>query len=286
MASALLTYATKKQSDESLCDAFPPRWDHAAYRCRVAISEARKDKEEALREMEKKGIPQERGRNLLMFRESNRLVDRAEAWGVDVGGWTWNAKFADLDNDEWLDLYVANGMPFRATHESNMFFRNDGGTRFVDGTREYGLIHFFAAGSYVYIDFDNDGDLDIVVESEDGPIWIYENTSQTGNAIVFEFKDELGNVYGVGNKVIIYYGDEQSRTQLRELKAGGGYLSFDSYRLHFGLGSYDSVERVDVHWSTGETSTLQGDFRAGHTYRIGRSANVVGQPMRQEIKPR
>ena len=275
IAAALLTYATNKKRDESLCDAFPPRWDHAAYTCRVAISEERRNKESALRDMRENGIPQVMGRNFLLFRESNRFVNRSEAWGVDVGGWTWNAKFADLDNDEWLDLYVANGTALRRTHESNVFFHNDRGTRFVDETREFGLTHFFAAGSYVYIDFDNDGDLDIVVESEDGPVWIYENASQTGNAIVFEFNDEVANVHGVGNKVIIYYGDEQSRRQVRELKAGGGYLSFDSYRVHFGLGNYESVERVDVHWSTGETSTLRGDFRAGHTYRVGRFANVT-----------
>lgn len=285
IAVALLTYATIKERDESLCGAFPPRWDSAAYRCRVAISDERRNKEDALRDMRRNGIPQVRGRNLLMFRESDGFVDRSKAWGVDVGGWTWNAKFADLDNDEWLDLYVANGMVFPRTHESNVFFHNDRGTGFVNETREFGLTHFFAAGSYVYIDFDNDGDLDIVVESEDGPVWIYENASQTGNAIVFEFNDEAGNVYGVGNKVIIHYGDEQSRRQVRELKAGGGYLSFDSYRVHFGLGSYESVGRVDVYWSTGETSTLRGDFRAGHTYRIGRSANVMNQPALGDSNP-
>ncbi len=277
IAVALLTYATTQKRDESLCDAFPPRWDQASYDCRVTISDGRRNKQEALRDMRKNGIPQTRGRNVLMFRESNRFVDRSKAWGVDVGGWTWNAKFADLDNDEWLDLYVANGVPFDRTHESNVFFHNDRGTRFIDETREFGLTHFFAAGSYVYIDFDNDGDLDIVVESEDGPVWLYENASQTGNAIVFEFNDEVANVYGVGNKVIIHYGDEQSRRQVRELKAGGGYISFDSYRVHFGLGPYESVERVDVHWSTGETLTLRGDFRAGRTYRIGRSASVMGE---------
>ena len=57
---------------------------------------------------------------------------------------------------------------------------------------------------------------------------------------------------------------------MREIQAGGGFLSFDPFVAHFGLGDSDRVRRVEVQWSTGERSRLAGDFSAGARYVIER----------------
>jgi ASPIC and UnbV len=67
---------------------------------------------------------------------------------------------------------------------------------------------------------------------------------------------------------VIYYGE--GRQQMRELQASGGYLSFDSPVAHFGLGMENTVHRVEVRWSTGDTTELNRDFKAGARYVISR----------------
>ena len=117
---------------------------------------------------------------------------------------------------------------------------------------------------------DDDGDLDIIQVAFDGPVWVYENRSSDRNAILFELDDGRGNGRGIGSRIVIHYGPEATRHQLRELKAGGGFLSFEPARAHFGLGEHRSVERVEVYWSTGERSQIAGPFAAGSRYRIAR----------------
>ena len=64
---------------------------------------------------------------LLMSTGDGRFVDQASEWGVQTGGFTWNAKFADLDNDEFVDLYVVNGWFPSPRRESNFFYQNQQG---------------------------------------------------------------------------------------------------------------------------------------------------------------
>lgn len=96
-------------------------------------------------------------------------------------------------------------------------------------------------------------------------------------SIVFEFDDGKGNSSGIGNKVFVYYGPDEGLKQMREIKSGGGYLSFDAYQAHFGLGSYDTVDRLEMHWSTGQKSVLRGKFQSGHRCRIVRTVKGEGQ---------
>ena len=68
-------------------------------------------------------------------------------------------------------------------------------------------------------------------------------------------------------------GADGERHQIRELKASGGYLSFDEPIAHFGLGEYDRVERLEISWSTGGKTVLPGPFEAGHLYSLQRAAS-------------
>lgn len=113
-------------------------------------------------------------------------------------------------------------------------------------------------------------DLDVISMTTNGPVWVHQNEGRNGRAILFELRDERGNVFGVGSKIVIRYGREGARHQIREIKAGGGFLSFEPPRAHFGLGEHDRVERVEIEWLAGERDVLEGDFEAGHRYRITR----------------
>src|SRR5436190_938288 len=72
-------------------------------------------------------------------RDGARFMDVTAKWKVGYGGWTWNAKFADLDNDTWQDLFLAQGTRLRLYNPSNVFYRNQGGKVFEEQTRAAGL---------------------------------------------------------------------------------------------------------------------------------------------------
>lgn len=224
-------------------------------------------------------IPQgaRRANVLLVPSAEGGFVDKALELNLREAGWVWNAKFADLDHDEWQDIYIVNGYFNENTQparESNHFFRNNQGAGFVDATAESGAGLFAESTSYSYVDIDNDGDLDVLVREVLGPVWVYRNNNVSGNAIVFELNDEIGNRSGIGSQLVIDYA---GRSQMREVQASGGFSSFDAPRAHFGLGDAATVGRVEVRWSTGEVTELKGEFAAGKRYRITRSAAQVAQ---------
>jgi hypothetical protein len=218
-------------------------------------------------------IPQgaRRANVLLVPNGQGGFVDQALELNLREAGWVWNAKFADLDQDEWKDIYIVNGYFNENTQparESNHYFHNNQGNGFVDETKAQGMQLFAESAAYTYVDVDNDGDLDIVAREVAGPVWVYTNNVTDGNAISFELKDERGNRSGIGAKIIIHY---DGKAQMREMQASGGFSSFDAPIAHFGLGDYGSVDRVEVKWPGGDTTDLQGEFKAGKRYRISRN---------------
>ena len=254
-----------------LCDAIPEQEVRTRALCRNFFEKVIPHDRKRLAQ----SIPQQMNQNVLLVREPNgKFNDEAEALGLGFTGWSWNARFADVDNDEWQDMFIVSGSWFRATPSgttANFFFRNEAGKKFKDQTDAFGLQNFMIVSAYTVTDFDRDGDLDFITNSVNGPLWLLRNNAQTGNSIVYQLKDEVGNRDGIGTKLTIHYGPKGARHQLREIKASGGYLSFDEPRAHFGLGDYDQVERLEIRWSTGGTTVIPGPFDAGHVYTVDRS---------------
>jgi hypothetical protein len=157
---------------------------------------------------------------------------------------------------------------------SNILFRNLKGERFRDDTQDFGLQDFIVVSAYTYVDFDRDGDLDIITNSVSGPIRVYRNNESQNHSVSVELRDYLGNRFGIGAKIVIHYasggGPESRRHQIREIKSGGGFLSFDPLVAHFGLGKFEVVEQIEIQWPDGESTTVEGPFSAGARYRIER----------------
>ena len=268
LSHLLLIKSTRFDRDPKICVRLEKNWPDLAYICKTGHQPIPKYSQEQVREK----LRQQLGRNMLYSpTQSGAYTEMAEAMDADITGWSWTARFADLDNDEWQDIYIVNGRFSSPKRATNVFFRNERGERFANATRDAGLENYLSTSSYTYVDYDNDADLDIVVVSNDGPIWVYTNNTQNSPGIIFELDDSKGNRAGIGGRIIIHYGPDGSKHQIREIKASGGFLSYDAPRAHFGLGEHDVVSRVEVIWSTGETTELSGDFRGGHKYLIGRT---------------
>lgn len=255
------------------CQRIPDRWAHLRELCASleAPWKSSLDLSQTFRE-QIKGMTQ---RNLLFVEENGRYKNMAKQMGLDVMGWSWSTKFADLDNDGWQDIYSVNGLFDSRRRESNEFFRNIEGKVFERQTKESGLEDYFTAGAYTYVDFDADGDLDIITLPFSAPPHVYRNQTQGANALMVELRDMLGNRFAIGSKVIVHYGPEGKLHQMRELKAGGGFQSMDPPLLHFGLADHTQVQRIEILWSTGGRDMLQGPFETGYRYRIQRSESQV-----------
>jgi hypothetical protein len=262
----------QRARDPELCEAIPEPETRTYALCRNSF-------ETVLpydRKMQVQAVLQRMNENVLLVWDASRqrFTDESQQTGVGFTGWSWNARFADVDNDEWQDMFVVAGSWFRATPSgttANFFFHNESGKTFSDQTDAYGLQNFMIVSAYTIVDFDRDGDLDYVTNSVNGPLWLLRNNSQSGNSIAFSLRDELGNRDGIGTKLTIHYGPDSKRHQLRELKASGGYLSFDEPLAHFGLGTYESIDRLEISWSTGGSTVIPGPFEAGHIYTVQRS---------------
>jgi len=258
--------------DPELCARIPERYAvHREYCRNLARRDERKERYFVAEE-----LPQKQSNILLMGAEGGKFRDATATSGAASSYWTWNAKAADLDNDGWQDIYVGNGFHFGEGEwqiHSNVFFHNLGKGRFAQAQDEFGLADRVNTPSFVSLDYDLDGDLDVIATGVAAPLRVFVNRNSDNNAISFELRDRRGNRFGIGSKVYVYYREAgRAAQQMREVKASGGYQSFDAPIAHFGLGAQSQVDRVEVVWSTGERTVLERAFPANRRYVIERGA--------------
>jgi hypothetical protein len=174
--------------------------------------------------------------------------------------------FLDYDLDTWPDVFIANGhvnddferatppIPFAQTAQ---LFRNTGGGVFDDASAQLGE---FAAVRRVgrgvaFGDYDNDGDPDILMSSNDGPVALLRNENAHGNHwLGVRCVGSRSNRSGLGVRITLTSG---GRTQTRETRTASSYLSSSDPRLLFGLGAAQRVDRLEARWPSGKVQELQ-----------------------------
>ena len=174
--------------------------------------------------------------------------------------------FLDYDLDGWQDLFAVNGhiddlvetVQTRLTYRQRpLLFRNRRDGRFLPMGREAGpaLDQAYAGRGAAAIDYDNDGDLDLVVTENGGPAHLLRNQGgNRNNWIQVRLTGTVSNRDGVGALVTVKSG---STTQRRYRRTGSSYLSQSDPRLFFGLGDSTSVDRLEVRWPSGAEQVLQ-----------------------------
>ncbi len=200
--------------------------------------------------------------NVLQMPASGGYSNLAEAVGLSATGWSWSAKFGDLDSDGFLDLYVVNGMiasdlfghlPGNELVEENQALRNVGGAAFVPDA-DWNLGVTDSGRGMTMADLDNDGDLDIVVNNLLSPSLIFENRVCGGNNLTVDLRREgIANEFALGSRVVLH---TTSGVYQRDVQAASGYLSGDSTRVHFGLPADSIIELIEVYWRDGGATRL------------------------------
>ena len=230
--------------------------------------------------------PQQYMRNSLYLNTgTSRLFELAQMAGISNSDWTWSPIFGDLDNDGWVDLFVANGMsrdfmdsdlagkikdkhgsewrfmPVRK--ERNLVFRNTGDLNFDEVGESWGLNELTASYGAALADLDRDGDLDMVVANFSDPVHVYENRSDS-NAVTIRLRGASNNHFGVGAKLEL---QTSVGTQTRVVNPSQGFMSAGEPRLHFGLGNQEAAGPLTITWPDGRRQTVQS-VAAGRTYTI------------------
>ena len=182
--------------------------------------------------------------------------------------------FLDANLDGWLDLAVANGHIDETVRnirgnvgyaQPPLLFLNNGNGKFHDVAAEIGsgFNQPKVGRGLAYADFDRDGDLDLLLTTNNGPAYLYRNDQLSGNhSIRFRLVGTKSNRDGIGATVRIVSG---GLSQSRMVKSGSSYLSQSELAVTFGLEKRDRVERVVIAWPSGRTEEFT-NLAAGRCY--------------------
>jgi hypothetical protein len=240
----------------------------------------------------KAGYHPQYARNALQLnRGGARFSEIGYLAGVSATDWSWAPLFADLDNDGRKDLFITNGIYRRPNdldyinyvgNEANQAslaqgitqknmtllqkmpqiplskyaFRNNGNLTFTNVAASWGLSQPGFSSGAAYVDLNNSGALDLVVNNVNAPASIYRNRArqQNGNhALTISLHGDGANTSGIGAKVIIDHG--ATRQMLEQMPTRGFQSSVDP-RLHFGLGASTRVDSLVVIWPDHRYQTL------------------------------
>ncbi len=198
--------------------------------------------------------------------------------GVEATDWSWAPLLTDFDNDGYNDLFIANGFPRDITDRDfgmfrskawattskaeilkqipevkihNYLYKNNADLTFTDMSLKWGLSEPTFSNGAAYADFDNDGDLDLVVNNINHEASLYRNNSRELNKeknhfFQVQLQGDSLNRNGVGAWIEIYY--DQGKKQVWENSPYRGYLSTVEPRAHFGLGSISKLDSLVVRW--------------------------------------
>ena len=184
----------------------------------------------------------------------------------------WGCGFFDMDNDGWADILLCNGHVYPEVEQlkteagyaqRKILYRNLRNGRFEDVSEQAGPGINAPAPSRgcAFGDFDNDGDIDVVVNTvNDYPQLLRCDSRLTSNWIKIKTIGTKSNRSGIGTrlKCVSRPPDEKAdHVQIDEVRSGGSYLSQNDLRIHFGLGRADKVELLEIRWPSGTVEQLK-----------------------------
>jgi enediyne biosynthesis protein E4 len=184
----------------------------------------------------------------------------------------WGCGFFDFDNDGWADILICNGHVYPEVEQlrteagyaqTKLLYRNTHNGKFEEVTEMAGpgITDPIASRGCAFGDFDNDGDLDVVVNVvNDMPQLLRCDSSSGNNWIKLKLIGTKSNRSAIGARVVCsttFPGESKPHTQIDEVRSGGSYFSQSDLRLHFGLGKTEKVDSIEIRWPSGQVDTLK-----------------------------
>jgi enediyne biosynthesis protein E4 len=234
-------------------------------------------------------------RNVLQRNNGNNTFsDIGYQSGIYATDWSWSPLIADFDNDGLRDIFISNGYPKDITdmdfvtyntgvtmfgtdklkrenavkalkglsgvYKPNFLFRNKGDFQFENVTSSWGISEPSYSNGAAYADFDNDGDLDIVMNNINQEAHLYRNNADASknanrNFLRIDYRGQATNPKAIGAKVWLYVNGE---ILYAEQQIQRGYMSSVDPKMHFGLGKANHVDSLKVVWPDQRKQVLRG----------------------------
>ncbi|RKU16332.1 hypothetical protein C6503_12975 [Candidatus Poribacteria bacterium] len=174
--------------------------------------------------------------------------------------------FFDADSDGWLDIFTANGHiidNIEDTHDiltyrqPDQLFRNKGDSTFQEVSESAG--GYFQRGTVsrgtLFGDYDNDGDVDLLVTQNKGPVTLLRNETKTqNNWVSIKTVGVISNQDGIGTRITLV---TDGHTQTQEVNPGSSYMSTHDARCYFGVGANTTVDRLELRWQSGVVQVFE-----------------------------
>ncbi len=234
----------------------------------------------------------------------------AQLSGISNTDWSWAPLFVDIDQDGLQDVMITNGVykevrnkdydnwrkdyfkkaqeeaikngtkvqydPLEVSNKApsvkiaNFVYRNDGDLEFSKMNDAWDFDKGSWSSGAAYADFDNDGDMDFVINNSNMTAFLYDNKANDlglNNYIKINLEGPAGNTHGYGAEVQITYGDQVQRAQLNPYR---GYMSSCEDAIHFGLKAQNKIAELMVKWPDGKTA-IYNDLLANQTITLKHS---------------
>ncbi|MFT7160636.1 MAG: hypothetical protein ACI9GZ_001812 [Bacteroidia bacterium] len=257
-------------------------------------------------------------RNTLQLNNGNQTFsDIAPIAGLSSTDWSWAPLFVDIDNDGYKDLFVTNGIRKNTNNKdydnyrkkrinlehskrnpkigalvteilskipsekvTNLVYRNTNGLHFERKNEDWGISQPSFSNGAAYADFDNDGDMDLVVNNIDDLAHVYRNNANeltSNHFLKVILRGDVQNLNGIGAKLMVKTEADQ---QYFEQQVSRGYQSSVDYTLHVGLGQAIKADVVKVTWTDGKVTQIM-DVSADQKVIIKYKDAMTPEPLKQ-----
>ncbi|MEO9892131.1 VCBS repeat-containing protein [Aurantibacter sp.] len=275
-------------NDDNLPDIFT--LDMMPYDNEIFLKSGGEDTDKVTQIKNDFGYQTQYARNAMQINTGNgEFSDRALMAKAHATDWSWSALIQDFDNDGLNDVYITNGIYKRPndldyinylsstdfakyTNENqkkleqkliaqmptiklpNVLLKNNGDHSFENISKEIGLTTSYSNGA-AYSDFDNDGDIDIIINNINSNATLLENKTQqnqTENYIQFSLDKNNTESVTTGSKVRVF---SNGTYREKQLSPSRGFQSASTRTLHFGLGSQKIIDSAQIIWPNGKIQT-------------------------------
>ncbi len=197
--------------------------------------------------------------NLLMVQNpDNTYTNIAFEAGVKDGGWGWGVLIVDLDNDGDNDLVETNGWSGEWVNEQSYLYLNDSNAVFTEVATQVGFLHNFEGRGLINFDYDNDGDQDLAIFTFHGDMKLYRNdlTGKSTNWLRVNLNTAARNSLAPDGLGSFIKATMNQQTHTECIDGGFNHLSQGEIGAHFGFGTTQTIDALQVRWNDGTFTTL------------------------------